>query len=143
MPKPKKKRSSGRKSIPSAAARQKPTKSDGVLDGELVAMLEEMLTAEERERILSRAEAQLAVIAGALRGAWTRDDLTAVEQDAHKLAGLAGTAGCVAVLKIARTIEAACRRLERTVVGKQVTALDTALPAAIDALRSWRLGARR
>ena len=138
----KKRRPAGRKSTPTTAGRQKPTKPDGVLDGELVAMLEDMLTAEERERILGRAEAQLSVVAGALRGAWTRDDLTAVQRDAHQLAGLAGTTGCVGLLEIARRIEAACGRLERNAVGKHVAALDAALPAAIEALRTWRLGAR-
>src|SRR5258708_18871071 len=120
--KTKKRRPSGRKFTPAATDRQTPkkAKSDGVLDGELVAMLDEMLTADERERILSRAEAQLAVIAGGLRGAWTRDDLTAVQQDAHKLAGLAGTTGCIRVLEIARTVGAACGRLERQAGGQHV-----------------------
>jgi HPt (histidine-containing phosphotransfer) domain-containing protein len=121
----------------------KASKGDGVLDGELVAMLNEMLSAEERDRILGQAEEQLIEIAGALRGAWDDGDARSAEREAHKLAGLAGTAGCVKVLGIARAIEAAAGNGGGDAVERHFAELDQAMPAALRALSDWRNGSRR
>ena len=103
-------------------------------------MLNEMLGPEDRNRILGQAEEQLDAIAAALRQAWRREDLPAVAQEAHKLAGLAGTSGCATVLTLARAIEDACRRQQPALLMQRLTDLDAAVPAAVSALRRWRLG---
>ena len=103
-------------------------------------MLNEMLSAEDRDRILRQAEEQLDAIAADLRGARSRDDLPGIQQEAHKLAGLAGTAGCVGVAGLARAIEAACEKPDRMLLARQFGELDAAVPEAIAALRRWRLG---
>jgi len=109
-----------------------------VLDHELVAMLDEMLTAPERERILSRAQTQLKELLDSLRDDWSRADLRSVERGAHQLAGLAGSVGCVRVTDLARDIEIACRQSRRSEIQGQLDALVQALPPALDALELWR-----
>src|SRR5690349_6601320 len=96
---------------------------DQILDHELVSMLDEMLTAPERERILSRAQAQLKGLLDALRDDWSRADLRSVERGAHQLAGLAGSVGCVRLTDLAREIEIACRQSRRSEIEGQLDAL--------------------
>ncbi len=115
-----------------------PADSDQVLDHELVAMLDEMLTVAERQRILAGAEDQLKTVVAAVRDWPTRADLPSLERDAHKLAGLAGSVGCVRVTQIARDIEAASRGAQSAKIEGLIAALEQALPAALDALRRWR-----
>jgi hypothetical protein len=143
MPKTSKRRPAGRAPRSPAAVDAKTVKTDGVLDRDLVAMLDDMLTVEDRERILRGAEEQLGALAGKVRLAWTHDDLQAMRQQAHQLAGLAGTAGCVAILAIARAIERASGGSDPALLGRHFKELDEAVPAAIQALRDWRRSARR
>ena len=112
--------------------------SGQVLDHELVAMLDEMLTAAERQRILSGAEEQIKATIAALRDLWSRADLASLQRDAHKLAGLAGSVGCLRVTQVARDIEAACRREQSAQIEELIQALEQARPAALDALQQWR-----
>lgn len=142
MPKTTKRPSAGSTGS-SAAPDVKSAKTDGVLDHDLVAMLNDMLSPQDRDRILGRAEEQLSALAGNLRRAWKRDDAAAMRHEAHQLAGLAGTAGCVAILAIARAIERACGGAEPERLSRHFDELDVAVPAAIDALRDWRAAGRR
>ncbi len=128
-----------RRPAPQASKR---AESDSVLDVELVAMLDELLSAEERDRILRQAEEQLTLIVADLHRAWTDGDTAATGREAHKLAGLAGTAGCVMVLRIARAIEGTAGTTARDDVDRHFAELSHAVPAAIQALRGWREGKR-
>jgi len=112
--------------------------SEQVLDHELVAMLDEMLTPPERERILSRAQEQLNSLLQALHSSWSRTDLATLARDAHQLAGLAGSVGCVHVTELARDIEIACRRARGGDIPERLGALAQALPPAVRALELWR-----
>ena len=114
------------------------SRSDDILDPELVAMLDEMLTVPERERILSRAQTQLKSLLDALRHDWSRSDLGSLGRAAHQLAGLAGSVGCVRVTELARDIEIACRQSRGGEIQGQLDALAQALPAALNALELWR-----
>ena len=109
-----------------------------VLDHELVAMLDEMLTPPERERILSRAQEQLKSLLRGLHSSWGRADLATLAREAHQLAGLAGSVGCVRVTELARDIETACRRARSGDIPERLGTLTQALPPALDALELWR-----
>ncbi len=109
-----------------------------VLDPELVATLDELLAAADLVRMLGQAEEQLPVLAAALREAWARRDLPATRQAAHKLAGLAGSFGCAALMAFVQKAEVAARRDDAPSVAPVVDGLDAELTPALAALRGWR-----
>lgn len=109
-----------------------------ILDTEIVATLDEMLAATELERLLGRAERQLAAVDATLRAAWERGDFPAVTRTAHQLVGLAGTVACTALMEIAQKIEAASAAARPAPFPDLFAALDTALVQSLDAIRAWR-----
>lgn len=116
----------------------KPPRSTPVLDQELVSTLSEMLSRAELEGLLGRAEGQLSALVELLRRAWADRNLTSTEGSAHKLAGLAGTIGCLRVMASARKIEAGCRGGAERRLHALFADLERTLPPAYAALARWR-----
>jgi len=126
------------RAAPRTPARSAKAADNRILDHELVDMLDDMLTAPERLRILRRAEDQLRTAVTALRDGSGRRGLATLQRQAHQLAGLAGSVGCLKITRLANAIEAASRRSHRAQIRKHLAALKIALPPALAALRHWR-----
>jgi HPt (histidine-containing phosphotransfer) domain-containing protein len=107
------------------------------LDADLVASLSEMLAPAELAGLVQRAKDQLTALTNRLREAWTRNDLPAAQQEAHKLAGLAATVGCLQVYAVARDIETCCQRGLPESIEALFADLEQRLPPARAALAGW------
>ncbi len=106
-----------------------------VFDGAIVADLREMLPAAEFNGLLQRASEALPATVKELRQAWDGRDREEARRLAHKLAGLAGNFGCLALMNVARQAEKLFggrgpKRAERLLLE-----INNLLPPTLEALR--------
>ena len=109
-----------------------------VLDPEMVATLNDVLSRTELDGLLGRADPQLTILMEAAQQAWQNQNLPAAQAGAHKLASFAGTVGCRQLMAAAQRIEATCRAGEISPLQALFVELHTVAAAARAALQDWR-----
>lgn len=106
-----------------------PTAFDPTAVGQMRELLPEARVAE----LIGKTAATLRQYRAALDAAWTAGDRAAVGMMAHKVAGVSGQYGCVALRRAAQALEAAIERKDG-LAGAAIDALAAAYPAALDYL---------
>ncbi len=112
-----------------------------VFDGAIVADLREMLPAAEFNGLLQRAAEALPATIKELRQAWDGRDREEARRLAHKLAGLAGNFGCLALMNLARRLEKVFADQPPKRPERLLLEVDSLLPPTLEALRLQQVAA--
>ncbi|WP_051013844.1 hybrid sensor histidine kinase/response regulator [Pararhodospirillum photometricum] len=116
-----------------------PPETEALLNEPLLRELEEALGLAELERLALLAEAALDAARQRLARALAERDAVAVADAAHRLAGSAGSNGMRATRALAKSLENTARENDWSRLRPLATALDTACPEGLAALKAWIL----
>lgn len=117
------------------AAVSPPPKATGPFDEAVLRQMRELLAHEQVARLIAKAAATLEQYLAALDDALATGDTAAAATMAHKVAGVSGQYGCVALRQAAKALEAAFETGDRAQWQSAYQALTTAFPPAIRWLR--------
>jgi signal transduction histidine kinase/CheY-like chemotaxis protein/HPt (histidine-containing phosphotransfer) domain-containing protein len=107
-----------------------------VLDLAVMSELEASLPLQNLRDVIALYLADADLYLERIARARAKDDMQAVAREAHNLVSTSGNLGALKVSKMARTLEAACRRGDRRVY-PLISDLSEACVASCDALRGW------
>ena len=134
---------SAKKRPPRPAARRRaarPAPPVILFDQSILGDLRDLLLPADFAAIVAKALETLPATLADLRRTWKDGDREETGRQAHKLAGLSGNFGGMALMEAARQVENACKKGQTRQLERQIRGLDDLLQPTLDALTQCAAG---